>query len=351
MTYPLIGNTGVNEEDVESERIQVEGFCVREFSRTHSSWRARKDLPQYLRESRIPAIAELDTRNLTRHIRTQGAMRGALVAGPCTSEEAVSLARSAPALRDLDLVGQVTCNGAYDWQEGRETAWHLDLDRRPAVSRRYRVVAYDFGIKRNILRYLAGAGCDVRVVPAATPAEEALAHHPDGVFLSNGPGDPQAAAAAVAAVKGLMGRVPLFGICLGHQILGLALGGDTFKLKFGHRGANHPVRHESSGHIAITSQNHGYAVDPRSLPEGVEVTHINLNDGTCEGFRHRELPLFAVQYHPESAPGPHDAGDLFDDFLRLMDRAAAGAGASGGGEPDDLGRQITDSTGRRRGGE
>ncbi len=350
MTYPLIGNYGVNEEDVESGQPHVEGFCVREFSTIHSSWRARKDLPQYLKENRIPAISEVDTRALTRHIRTQGAMRGVLASGAITADEAVRLAREAPRLRDQDLVGQVTCPEPYRWSEARDPVWLVGTsEAESGTARRYRVVAYDFGIKRNILRCLAEAGCDVTVVPAGLPAAEALALKPDGVFLSNGPGDPEAATEAVAAVRDLVGRVPLFGICLGHQILGLALGGSTFKLKFGHRGGNHPVQERSTGRIAITAQNHGYAVDPESLPPAVETTHVNLNDGTCEGFRHRELPLFAVQYHPESAPGPHDADHLFRRFTAMMDGGAPEAGP-GMGRGDDLGRRISDSKGRRADG-
>lgn len=350
MTYPLIGNCGVNDEDAESAVPRVEGLCVRESSQLHSSWRSRKDLPQYLRENQIPGVTEIDTRALTRHIRSQGAMRGALVSGTGTVEEAVRLARSAPQLGDLDLVGRVTCSAPYTWKESLDAAWHTGPVTPVAVERR-RVVAYDFGIKRNILRHLVALGCDVTVVPANWSAKETLALKPDGVFLSNGPGDPEAVVGAVAEVRSLMGKVPLFGICLGHQILGLALDGATFKLKFGHRGGNHPVQDLRSRKISITSQNHGYAVDPRSLPADVEVTHVNLNDGTCEGFRHRDLPLFAVQYHPEAAPGPHDARGLFGDFMDLM----AGDDTHREGESprhhaDDLGRLISDSKGRRRRG-
>jgi carbamoyl-phosphate synthase small subunit len=350
MTYPLIGNCGVNEEDVESSRPQVEGFCVREFSQAHSNWRSRKDLPQYLRENRIPAISELDTRALTRHIRTLGAMRGALVTGADTADDAVRQAREAPRLREIDLVGRVTCKELYRWSEPRDTAWDVGAATSPAPGRRRRVVAYDFGIKRNILRYLAECRCEVTVVPAGTPAADVLEMQPDGVFLSNGPGDPEAAGDAVREIRSLIGQVPLFGICLGHQIMGLALGASTFKLKFGHRGGNHPVKELRTGHIAITSQNHGYAVEPASLPPDVEATHVNLNDGTCEGFRHRGHPLFAVQYHPESSPGPHDADHLFRRFLEVMDGESAGTspGSPGG---DELGRRISDSKGRRKEGE
>ena len=348
MTYPLIGNCGVNDEDVESNRPQVEGFCVREFSRTHSNWRSRKDLPQYLRENQVPAISEVDTRALTRHIRTRGAMRGALVSSSQSSESAVKMARKAPRLREIDLVGQVTCRQPYQWSESRNPVWDVGLaETAPAGRKRRRIVAYDFGIKRNILRYLAAHQCDVTVVPARFPAEDALGMNPDGVFLSNGPGDPEALEDEVQAVSHLMEQVPMFGICLGHQVMGLALGAATFKLKFGHRGANHPVKELATGRISITAQNHGYAVAPDTLPEEVEATHVNLNDGTCEGFRHRELPLFAVQYHPESSPGPHDADHLFRRFLDLVDGGGRDGG-SRGPSGDELGKQISDSKGRRR---
>ena len=347
MTYPLIGNCGVNDEDVESDGPQVEGFCVREFSHTHSNWRSRKDLPQYLRENRIPAISEIDTRALTRHIRTRGAMRGALVIGARSAESVVRMAREAPRLAEIDLVGQVTCTEAYPWSKPRDPGWDVSGEPPPRPPRRRRVVVYDFGIKRNILRYLVEHGCDVTVVPADFPAEEALALHPDGVLLSNGPGDPEASGERIRTVGALLERVPVFGICLGHQIMGLALGAATFKLKFGHRGANHPVKDLSTGRISITSQNHGYAVNPDTLPPEVEATHVNLNDGTCEGFVHRELPLFAVQYHPESSPGPHDAGHLFARFLNLMDPERRDS-RRGVPSTDDLGHQISDSKGRRR---
>lgn len=351
MTYPLIGNCGVNDEDGESAAPRVEGLCVRESSQLHSNWRSRKDLPQYLRENRIPGVTEIDTRALTRHIRSQGAMRGALVSGTGTAEEAVRLARSAPRLGDLDLVSRVTCAAPYSWRERRDDTWRLGPGTAATAGRR-RVVAYDFGIKRNILRHLVDLGCDVTVVPATWPAEDTLALKPDGVFLSNGPGDPEAAGVAVDVVRSLLGKIPLFGICLGHQILGLALGGATYKLKFGHRGANHPVQDQRTRKIAITSQNHGYAVDARSLPSAVEVTHINLNDGTCEGFRHREVPMFAVQYHPEAAPGPHDAGGLFRDFLSLISQEETPRDGEPERRPvDDLSRLISDSKGRRREGE
>ena len=350
MTCPLIGNCGVNEQDVESDRPQIEAFIVREVSEVHSNWRSRKDLPQYLRENRIPAVSEVDTRALTLHIRSRGAMRGVVATGAHPPEDLVRKAREAVPLGRQDLVGQVTCPAPYVWSERRDPVWNagdVSLADAPRPRRR-RVVAFDLGIKRNILRYFADSDCDVTVVPASLPAAAALDLHPDGVFLSNGPGDPEQATAVVDTVRALIGRVPMFGICLGHQVLGLALGGSTFKLKFGHRGGNQPVKDLTSGRIAITAQNHGYAVDPRSLPASVETTHINLNDGTCEGFRHRELPVFAVQYHPESSPGPHDADDLFRRFLLLMDGERPTPGATR--DPaTDLARQISDSKGRRGG--
>ncbi|MGE0455076.1 MAG: glutamine-hydrolyzing carbamoyl-phosphate synthase small subunit [Vicinamibacteria bacterium] len=306
MTYPHIGNYGVNREDVESARPQVAGFVVRELSAVHSSWRADGGLGAWLAEHGIAGIAEIDTRALTRHLRTHGAKRGVIATGAQDAEQLVARALASPSMLGADLARGVSCREPYAWEPG-------------AGARRFKVVAYDFGIKRNILRMLARAGCDVTVVPATTTAAEALALGPDGVFLSNGPGDPEPCTYAVEAAKRLIEVKPVFGICLGHQILGLACGGRTFKLKFGHRGANHPVKNLGSGHVEITSQNHGFALDPGLLarPE-LELTHVNLNDGTVEGFRHRELPVMSVQYHPEASPGPHDSHYLFQDFVRKM---------------------------------
>jgi len=309
MTYPHIGNYGVNREDVESATPQVAGFVVREISTVASSWRASGELHRYLDEHGVVGISEIDTRALTRHLRSHGAMRGVISTLTEDREALIERARSSRSMVGLDLAREVTCREAYRFGAPP-----------PGESAPYRVVAYDFGMKQNILRMLAAAGCDVTVVPASTSARDALEHRPDGVFLSNGPGDPEPLTYAVEAARELMHRVPVFGICLGHQILGLACGGRTFKLKFGHRGANHPVKDLRSGRIEITSQNHGFSVDP-SLFERPEIilSHVNLNDGTVEGFRHRDLPVVSVQYHPEASPGPHDSHHLFDDFIQLME--------------------------------
>ena len=306
MTYPHIGNYGVNLEDVESARPQVAGFVVREASTVASSWRASGQLHRYLDEAGVVGISEVDTRALTRHLRTHGAKRGVVSSACDRPAELVDRARASRSMVGLDLAREVTCAEPFAFGEG-------------GPGRRYRVVAYDFGMKRNILRMLAAAGCDVTVVPATTSASAALAHEPDGIFLSNGPGDPEPCTYAIEAAEALMQKKPVFGICLGHQILGLACGGRTFKLKFGHRGANHPVKNLATGQVEITSQNHGFAVDPSLFerPEFVQ-THVNLNDGTVEGFKHRDLPVISVQYHPEASPGPHDTRYLFKDFIELM---------------------------------
>ena len=320
MTYPHIGNYGVNREDVESSRPQVAGFIVREVSTHPSSWRASGELHRYLDEAGVVGISGIDTRALTRHIRTYGAKRGVISTTEHDPETLATRARASRSMLGLDLASEVTCQEPYAFLEPGSAAG------------RYRVAAYDFGMKRNILLMLALSGCDVTVVPATTPAEDVLSLDPDGVFLSNGPGDPEPCTYAIAAVRDLIGRRPIFGICLGHQILGLASGGKTFKLKFGHRGANHPVRNILTGRVEITAQNHGFAVDPELFERSsdYELTHINLNDGTVEGFRHRHLPIFSVQYHPEASPGPHDSHYLFREFIeRMAETRAPGAPTRG----------------------
>jgi carbamoyl-phosphate synthase small subunit len=323
MTAPHIGNTGVNDYDPESLRPQVAGFVVRSYSDDYSSWRARGGLDQLLREHQIVAISDVDTRALTRHIRTAGAMRGIISTSGESAAALRAKAARAPRMEGLDLTHEVSCEEPYHWVEGSAPfgpAYGGPQDEAKPLrpEPRFHVVAYDFGLKRTILRRLVDHGCRVTVVPGATPVGDALALKPDGVFYSNGPGDPAATVYAFETLRGLLGRVPVFGICLGHQLMGLALGAKTYKLPFGHHGANHPVRHLPTGHVEITSQNHGFAVDPDTLPAEAEVTHINLNDQTVEGLRHKGLQCFSVQYHPEAGPGPHDASYLFREFTTLM---------------------------------
>jgi carbamoyl-phosphate synthase small subunit len=322
MTYPLIGNTGVNPEDVESHRPWVEGFVVREASPIPSSWRQTATLDEYLRAHGIVGIQGIDTRALTRHLRDHGAQEGVVSTEDPDPQSLVAKAKASPGLVGRDLVKEVTCQAAYGWTE---SVWRLGAGYGPAPEPSCHVVAYDSGIKRNILRQLVAAGCRVTVLPAFASAEDVLALQPDGLFLSNGPGDPEGVPYLADAVRRLAGRLPVFGICLGHQILALALGGRTYKLPFGHHGANHPVQDLASGRVEITAQNHGFAVDADSCGRaGLEVTHVNLNDGTCEGLRHRGLPVFSVQYHPEASPGPHDAHYLFRRFMTLMDESRGG---------------------------
>lgn len=331
MTCPEIGNYGVSAEDVESRGPQAAGFVVREASPIASNWRATGTLGGYLADHGVVAIAGIDTRALTRELRTAGTMRGIIATGAVDPDDLVNRAREVTPMEGSDLVQAVTCAEPFDWPSapGAEAADGLEPEgfrRAPEqpAGRRFRVAAYDFGLKRNILRRLAAHGCDVRVFPAATPASELLAVEPDGVFLSNGPGDPAPLDYAVASARRVIeADLPVFGICLGHQVLARAMGAATYKLKFGHRGANHPVKQVSTGQVEITSQNHGFAVEPESLPDDVEVTHLNLYDGTIEGLRYRRRPVFCVQYHPEASPGPHDADYLFSRFLEEMARRAA----------------------------
>jgi carbamoyl-phosphate synthase small subunit len=321
MTCPEVGNYGVTAADVESRAPQVAGFIIRDESPVASNWRSEATLRDYLVANRIVAISDVDTRALTRQLRSVGVMRGVIATGDALDTAAlVERARSIPQMEGSDLVRGVTSLQAFDWPQEDPGEFGVSPERLP--KRRLKVAAYDFGMKWNILRRLSAHGCDVRVFPATTPASELLAIDPDGVFLSNGPGDPAPLTYAIDNAKTLVSSgVPVFGICLGHQILGLAMGGSTFKLKFGHRGANHPVKKLETGKIEITSQNHGFAVDPQSLPSDVEVTHLNLYDGTVEGLRHTTQPVFCVQYHPEASPGPHDADYLFDDFLKLIEES------------------------------
>ncbi len=324
LTNPQIGNYGVNEQDVESARPQVAAVIVKEYFETHSNFRATSSLGEWLRQNGIRAVQGMDTRMLTKMIRTEGAMRGVLSTVDMDDARLLQKAAASPRMNGLDLATRVTCGEPYTWSAVDDTPFALPPQGLPEEREGFRVVAYDYGIKRNILRRLASYGCAVTVVPAAWPAGKVLELQPDGIFLSNGPGDPAAVRAAILNIRELVGKKPIFGICLGHQLLALALGGKTFKLKFGHRGANHPVKNLQTGKIEITSQNHGFAVDPASLDEStLEITHVNLNDRTNEGFRHRELPLFSVQYHPEASPGPHDSDYLFRDFITMMKTGVA----------------------------
>ncbi len=320
MTYPLIGNYGCNEIDVESIRPQVEGFVVHEYSAHYSNWRARWSLGDYLEEHGIIGIQGIDTRALTKRLRIHGVMNGALSTTELDPQSLIAKAQAWHGLVGMDMVQFVTCPSPYLWkQSGTElTASNPLTSVEARLEPQFRVIAIDFGVKYNILRQLTQHGCQVQVVPAQTPAEEILAADPDGICLSNGPGDPEPVDYAVETIRKLIGKKPIFGICLGHQLLGLTFGGKTFKLKFGHRGTNQPVKRFENGQVEITSQNHGFCVDIDSLPNTVEITHINLNDQTLEGIQHKEYPIFSVQYHPEASPGPHDASYLFSKFTDLM---------------------------------
>ena len=326
LTYPHIGNVGINAEDVEAQRIHAAGLIVKDVSLRVSNFRSTLTLPQYLQREGTVAIADIDTRRLTRVLRTTGAQNGCIfsfpigtVVGPVQIQEAIALARSAPSMAGLDLAKVVTTQKAYEWLE---TEWVLGQGYGQLQSPRFHVVAYDFGVKRNILRMLASRGCRVTVVPAQTPATEVQRLKPDGVFLGDGPGDPQPCDYAIAAAKTLIDQgIPTFGICLGHQIMALASGARTFKMKFGHHGANHPVKDLDTGRVSITSQNHGFAVDEKSLPATLRATHISLFDGTLQGLARTDRPAFCFQGHPEASPGPHDIGTLFDRFVALMEHA------------------------------
>jgi carbamoyl-phosphate synthase small subunit len=321
LTYPHIGNTGANDDDQESGRVYAEGLVVRDLPRLHSSWRAQEDLGSYLRRNNVVGIAELDTRKLTRILREKGAQSGCLMAGDSDTEDALSKARAFPGLAGMDLAKVVTVGKAYEWTEGR---WQWEKDggsgHRRIENPRFHVVAYDYGIKRNILRMLAERSARVTVVPAQFSAREVLRMKPDGVFLSNGPGDPEPCDYAIEAIGEILdaSRIPVFGICLGHQLMGLASGAKTLKMKFGHHGANHPVKDLDSGRVVITSQNHGFAVDPERLPKNLRPTHVSLFDGSLQGLARTDRPAFCFQGHPEASPGPHDIGYLFDRFAEMM---------------------------------
>ncbi|MGB9241765.1 MAG: glutamine-hydrolyzing carbamoyl-phosphate synthase small subunit [Candidatus Acidiferrales bacterium] len=332
LTYPHIGNVGSNRDDDESAKPYIEGLVVREFAALSSNWRSTETAQKFLERYGVPVIWDLDTRALVRHLRDVGVLRGIVATDGTPAEKLIEEARALPTMAGQELASRVTSPKKYEWSKGSidlAAAQSLGAPSAAAAnegsasSDRHRVVAYDYGIKQNILRLFVDHGCDVTVVPAKTSTEDVLALKPDGVFLSNGPGDPEPVSYAIENIRKLLGRVPIFGICLGHQLCGLALGGRTFKLKFGHHGSNHPVKNLLTQKVEITAQNHGFCVDPDSLPSGdVEITHVNLNDHTNEGMRHRSMPLFSVQYHPEASPGPHDARYLFNDFIALMNEAA-----------------------------
>lgn len=320
MTYPLIGNYGINREDMESGTPKVEGFIIKENSPIFSNWRGESSLSEYLITHRVMGVEGMDTRALTLHIREKGAMKAVISTEDFNRDSLIEKAKASPGLIGRDLVKEVTCQEPYEWKEEILSEFSLPFPTLPPFQRKLRVIVLDFGVKYNILRSLKQFGCEVIVVPASSKPGIILSYQPDGILLSNGPGDPEGVPYAVETVKELMEQKPIFGICLGHQLLALALGGKTFKLKFGHRGANQPVKDLQTGRVMITSQNHGFCVDPGTLnPEEIELTQINLNDKTLEGMRHKKLPIFSVQYHPEASPGPHDTHYLFEEFVRIME--------------------------------
>jgi carbamoyl-phosphate synthase small subunit len=325
LTYPHIGNVGANLDDEEAAKPYIESLIVREFSQISSNWRSSESTQLYLNRHSIPVIWDIDTRALVRHIRKVGALRGMVSTDGTPADQLIHEAKQLPTMAGQELAGRVSCKKNYEWQKGSidlaTSPWAEAMGEAGGNSdlQKFKVVAYDYGIKQNILRLLVDHHCEVMVVPANTSAEDVLAWSPDGVFLSNGPGDPEPVTYAIENIRKLAGRVPIFGICLGHQLCGLALGGKTFKLKFGHHGSNHPVKNLLTSQVEITAQNHGFCVDPESLPSSdVEITHVNLNDHTNEGMRHKSLPLFSVQYHPEASPGPHDSHYLFTQFTDMM---------------------------------
>ena len=320
LTYPHIGNVGVNEEDAESDRVWAKGLIIRDLTMVVSSFRAEKSLPDYLKENNIVGIADIDTRRLTRILREKGAQNGCIMAGDNISEEkALAAARAFPGLKGMDLAKEVTTDKTFSWTD---STWELGVGHRKLEDEKFHVVAYDYGAKRNILRMLVERGCRLTVVPAQTPAKDVLALKPDGVFLSNGPGDPEPCDYAISAIREILDtNIPVFGICLGHQLLALASGAKTQKMKFGHHGANHPVKDLDRNVVMITSQNHGFAVDEKTLPDTLRATHVSLFDGSLQGIHRTDKPAFSFQGHPEASPGPHDAAPLFDHFIELMQQA------------------------------